>query len=319
MASRAAQITVPIPSRTEIPTFARHESFHPRFGWLKKGYDKAQEDSEVFLREDAALILGVGKNMVRAIRYWCSAFKVTEEISENRLRKSQPSEFGKLLLSENGWDPFLESEGALWLLHWNLLKSPSIATTWQYLFGNVRQTEFTAEELTSQLSEYIQTTYPSATVAESSLKSDIACALRMYAVSKLQSRVTEETIVSPFVNLGLIDSLPDSKHFAFRIGAKQNLHAEIITAACLEYAHQTRPGQRSINMSQLLFDHLSPGQCFKLTESALYSALEHMTTKNSNLILSDTAGIVQLQFTVEPNSLSEKILAKYFETQRGAN
>ena len=62
------------------PIFARHETFHPRFGWLKKGFDKADEDDRVFSRDSAAVVLGVGKNMVKAIRYWCIAFKVVDEI-----------------------------------------------------------------------------------------------------------------------------------------------------------------------------------------------------------------------------------------------
>ena len=45
------------------PIFARHETFHPRFGWLKKGFDAAVEEPEVFLREDAPVQLGVGKNI----------------------------------------------------------------------------------------------------------------------------------------------------------------------------------------------------------------------------------------------------------------
>lgn len=48
-------------SDSAVTAFARHESFHPRFGWLKKGFDKASEDSSVFLRDDSAVILGVGK------------------------------------------------------------------------------------------------------------------------------------------------------------------------------------------------------------------------------------------------------------------
>lgn len=96
------------------PVFARHETFHPRFGWLKKGFDWAQRDSGIFLRDDAPVRLGVGKNMVRSIRYWCSAFKVLED--------DIPSEFGKKLLAEDGWDEFLEDPASLWLLHWNLLK-----------------------------------------------------------------------------------------------------------------------------------------------------------------------------------------------------
>jgi hypothetical protein len=45
------------------PAFARHETFHPRFGWLKKGFDAAVRDQHIFTREEAPVILGVGKNM----------------------------------------------------------------------------------------------------------------------------------------------------------------------------------------------------------------------------------------------------------------
>lgn len=76
------------------PIFARHETFHPRFGWLKKGFDRASHDAEVFLREDAPIRLGVGKNMVRSIRYWCSAFKLLEN--------DQPTDFGTQLLDQAG-------------------------------------------------------------------------------------------------------------------------------------------------------------------------------------------------------------------------
>ena len=70
------------------PVFARHETFHPRFGWLKKGFDKAIENPDVFLSEAAPSILGVGKNMVKAIKYWCIAFKVLEEIKRTRSWKT---------------------------------------------------------------------------------------------------------------------------------------------------------------------------------------------------------------------------------------
>ena len=92
-----------------VQVFARHETFHPRFGWLKKGFDKASQDSGIFLREDAPVLLGVGKNMVRAIRYWCSAFKVLENDS--------PTDFGTKLLGAGGWDEYLEDPASLWLLH----------------------------------------------------------------------------------------------------------------------------------------------------------------------------------------------------------
>ena len=121
--------------------FARHETFHPRYGWLKKGFDAAKHDPGVFLRRDAHVILGVGKNMARAIRYWCHAFKVLDEVSEEGLKKreSHPTGFGELLLDDAGFDPYLEDLGSLWLLHWGLLKDPSSVTAWQYAFLRPRE------------------------------------------------------------------------------------------------------------------------------------------------------------------------------------
>ncbi len=127
-------------------TFARRETFHPRFSWLKKGFDRASVDSEIFLREDAPVRLGVGKNMVRSIWYWCSAFKL--------LQDDQLTEFGQQLLGADGWDPYLEDPASLWLLHWKLFEYPCQATAWNFAFNDFRQVKFTAEDLFYQLCEY---------------------------------------------------------------------------------------------------------------------------------------------------------------------
>src|SRR3954451_10039653 len=108
------------------PAFARHETFHPRYGWLRKAYEAARRGPDEFVREDATTRLGVGKNMVRAIRYWGLAYKGIEEArspGNPRLNTATPSEFGHRLLDERrGWDPYLDEPGSLWLLHWHLLR-----------------------------------------------------------------------------------------------------------------------------------------------------------------------------------------------------
>jgi hypothetical protein len=54
-------------------TFSGHESFQCRYLWLKKGYDFVKKGGS-FNKEDAVVELGVGKNIVGAIRYWMGAF-----------------------------------------------------------------------------------------------------------------------------------------------------------------------------------------------------------------------------------------------------
>lgn len=54
-------------------TFSGHESFCCKSLWLKKGYDAVSAGLD-FNSPDAVARLGVGKNMVSAIRYWMRAF-----------------------------------------------------------------------------------------------------------------------------------------------------------------------------------------------------------------------------------------------------
>jgi hypothetical protein len=51
------------------PTFGGHEKFAFRYGWLKKGIDAAIDDPSIFSHDQALVTLGVGKNMLRSIRY----------------------------------------------------------------------------------------------------------------------------------------------------------------------------------------------------------------------------------------------------------
>lgn len=301
------------------PTFARHESFHPRFGWLKKGFDKSITDPAVFLRDDAVVSLGVGKNMVRAIRYWVLAFKVMEETLDAKNRLLVPTQFGSDLLSDGGWDPYLEDAASLWLLHWSLLQAPSFATTWHFVFNHFRHVDFTSEELLIALTDFISQKFPQTTVAESSLKNDVACFIRMYSSGGETTKLNEETIVCPFVELGLIEQIGNSKRYTFRVGSKHNLPSEIVAALCLHYADATRPGLKSINLSHLLYNENSPGLCFRLTESALCSSLEEIAQLNYKVALSDTAGIVQMQFSSDPLELAREILNDYFSSRGGNN
>lgn len=289
--------------------FARHETFHPRFGWLKKGFARASSDPEVFLRDDATVRLGIGKNMVRSLRYWEFAFKL--------LKDDQPTDFGERLLGNNGWDPYLEDPGSLWLLHWKLLEPPCFATAWDFTFNHFRPVEFTFEDLFYQLCDYRDRQIPR--IADSSLKKDVSCILRMYVEqpSKEQSSkslVSEESLDCPFTQLGLIHTAGDARHYIFRIGYKPTLPAEVIVYACLHHAYRFSSTSRRIPLAKLLYDLKSPGLVFRLTESAICEAIERVARKSKQLGISDAAGKLEFFFEDKPLELAEAILNKYYQT-----
>ncbi len=96
-------------------TFSGHETFACKNLWLKKGYDLIKEGKS-FSDDDALVTLGVGKNMVSAIKFWMKSFGILDE--DNQITK-----IGNLLLDDSGYDPFLEDVNTLWLLHFLLINT----------------------------------------------------------------------------------------------------------------------------------------------------------------------------------------------------
>lgn len=69
--------------------------------------------------------------MVSAIRFWMKAFNVLDS-------KDCITEFGERMFSSNGYDPYLEDEASLWLLHYQLVKT-GYASTYNIVFNQFRK------------------------------------------------------------------------------------------------------------------------------------------------------------------------------------
>src|SRR5258708_6031895 len=83
-----------------------HESFACRYTWLPKAVHGLQKNTKLFVDESRAMVdLGVGKNMVRSIRFWAQAAGI---VTAAKNCEYTLTDFGVALLGERGRDPFLE-------------------------------------------------------------------------------------------------------------------------------------------------------------------------------------------------------------------
>jgi hypothetical protein len=193
------------------------------------------------------------------------------------------------------------------------------ATTWSFVFNEFRPVEFSTEELFQQLSRYRERLcrYRKGRIAprmaESSLKKDISCLLRMYTQQQSRSKtIGEDSLDCPFAELGLIYAASHSQTYAFRMGYKPTLPAAIVLYACLQYANRVLEGQQRVPLGKLLYDADSPGGVFRLTESALDAAIE-VYADGKNLGISDAAGKREFFWRGEPESLANDILNEYYQ------
>lgn len=295
--------------------FARHETFCPRYGWLKKGFDGVLADPLIFDSPDAIERLGVGKNMVRSIRFWCVAFHLIEPDIESGPRRlggpMRVTRFGNALLSDDGWDPFLEDPASLWLLHWQLFSIPLAATTWSLAINLGYMGSFGLKELGQALIERKDSYLTLTRYNNSSVEKDASCFIRMYAPPPGE-RVSDE-IECPFTHLGLLIPSDEKQAFRFNMADKSTIPEEIFLAACFDYAYQTNPGSKALPLSKAAYEFNAPGVVFKLSESDVGYRLERASQKfGEDVRFVELYGNRQLQFERNPEGLYWEALDQYY-------
>jgi hypothetical protein len=299
-----------------VPAFARHETFHPRYSWLRKAYTAAASNPGVFQAVDATVQLGVGKNMVSAMRYWSQAYKVLHEIpnpSRPRLPQLAPTPFGHALFSEAvGWDPYLENVGSLWLLHWKLFAPPCLAPAWWVTFNSFPLLYFSESQLLSHVVELAAAAgWPP--VVESSIKKDVDCVLRMYA-SRAQGRQTPDDLLDcPFRELRLIEPVPgDAKTWRFTVSDAAGPPPLIVAFACLDFISRVVASASSVSIARLATEPGSPGSVFRLSEAGLSSALREAVVSVKGIRLAESIGRQQLLLDGEPETIATEALTRFY-------
>ncbi|VEG45371.1 Uncharacterised protein [Mycolicibacterium flavescens] len=295
--------------------FANHQTFHPRFGWIKKGYDAAARNPNIFNEKTAPVELGVGKNMVEAIRFWALATKVVARRPHpDRPRTSiyTPTRLGRALLDDRvGLDPFIEDGVTLWMLHWHAVSEKTVLPVWRLAFNDFGALEFTEDELLQYCIDEIAATTWSQPM-KSSVQKDIDCLLRMYSRRDTKGRQTVDDLLdSPFRDLGLIRPSQGAKKHSYRMirGPKPTLPAAAVTYACLDYLSRGVEGTQTVSLTRLAADPGSPGRILKVTEQDIAEAIEESEAVVGHLRLVRPAGSRQLAISAPVGDVVFELLA----------
>lgn len=191
-----------------------HEKFHLREGWIAKGLYGVSANPRVFSGSDGTDQLGVGTNMVKSIKYWMLAMGLIKEGQKNG---AELTDLGKMILK---YDPFLEDDPSLWLLHSYIAKNNFRSTVWYLFFNKCQAEEFTKEELYIVLRKELISYAETDSFPESSLKDDIDVLLNMYS-KDIKNDDPEDKNKCPLASLKLIKKegdvyyrqQPDMRHF----------------------------------------------------------------------------------------------------------
>ena len=137
--------------------------------------DKHLETRNVFLNDDSIARFGVGKNMVIAMRHWATSCNV---INEDQKKNITTTELSRLLLSDDGLDPWMENTSSIWSFHWHIA-ARSYKATYIWLFSHFNNNRFDRATITQYLLDLCKST--GWKVAETTIKRDVECLVRAYS------------------------------------------------------------------------------------------------------------------------------------------
>ena len=268
--------------------FRAHDTFFIRKGWLSKGMRCVVAKPDVFVsREENPMdVLGLGANMVKALRYWLQAVGLTTEPSKGK-RVQSLTELGELIYQN---DTYLEELGTLYLLQYKLASQKEEATAWYFFFNEFTMSEFSREDFVDALQKYIRMEDGNNDYAIRSLNDDFTCIVNTYLprYKSNPGRVSpENNIDCPFGELGLVDLLNKRKKtYKKSVPTSETLNPWVLLAVIVDNA-----GTRTeIPLNELLNDPCNIGRIFNLDSITMLDGL-YRIEKLGKIKINRTAGL----------------------------
>lgn len=297
--------------------FSGHETFPCRYAWLPKAFTALAENPLTFADEESAMIdLGVGKNMVRSIRFWVQASGIASVRKEGGYEHTA---FGAAVLGRDGYDPFLEDVRTLWLIHWNLsthTDEPLFA--WDFLLNRWPEPELSRSAAIRAFRREAEK--QERRLSDVTLVQHFDTFLHTYIPTRSRKGdIQEDNLDCPLVELELLQVVGERRVdgsgkreavYAFRRDEKPEITPELFVYCLNDFWHRHRPAEKTLTFRDVAFGHGGPGQIFKLPEWDVRHRLEAIAADSYGMFRY-TESAAQQQVSREGNQIANLLASVY--------
>ncbi len=277
--------------------FSGHQTFALRIAWIPKAIREISSGRDPLTNIDEGIVsLGLGKNMVEALRCWIEAFQIAKKEGSGWLL----SDVGNLVFAPvSGLDPFLEDHSSNWLLHWLIstnTKSPFLA--WECLFNRWQTAEFSTSVVVDAFRKESEKNPKTASIV--TLKQHWEVFLHSYRPPR--GAKGEDHLDSALSVLGLIQEAGERQNtdgkwetlYAFDYGPKTAIPQQLFAYFIHNWWNRAFPSEQTVMLRELIAGDHSPGRILRMTESEILQRVADLartpasffqTTESANLRL----------------------------------
>ena len=250
----------------------KHGSFYLRSGWGTKIIQAVEADNMIFSpanEQEAVDRIGLGRVMIKALRYWADASGLTtEEKVQGGIAERRTDLFD--LLEAN--DRYFQKPGSLLLLHRNIALNEENATAWYWAFNEFDKQAFSKEEFVEGLHYFLAVNEMS--IKKAAVDKEFNCFKNTYLAEKkfdIKTVMDEDTY--PFFGSLHLLRVNEDKKFEkdYLTKAEMPLHILIYAIAKDNPEESSHSGQVSID--KIMEEKRQVGKYFPMRYSKLIDML----------------------------------------------
>ena len=266
--------------------FSGHETFPLRIAWLPKAIQEITSGRDPLTNIDEGIVsLGLGKNMVQALRCWIEVFQIASKEDSGWIL----SPIGELVFSpSSGLDPFLEDHSTNWLLHW-LISTNTHARlfAWECLFNRWPTTEFSTSSVVEAFRK--ESDQNPKAVSSITLKQHWEVFLHSYRAPR--GTRGEDHLDSVLSVLGLIQPVGERQNtagkwetlYAFDTGPKTAIPQQLFAFFIHDWWNRAFPSEQTVALRELAAGDHSPGRILRMAENEIMQRVSDLTRTKSNV------------------------------------
>ncbi len=285
----------------------KHGSFYLRSGWGTKIIQAVEADEMIFSpanEQKAVDKIGLGRVMIKALRYWADASGLTsEEKVQGGIAERRTDLFD--LLEAN--DRYFQKPGSLLLLHRNIALNEENATAWYWAFNEFDKQAFTKEEFVDGLHYFLAVNEMS--IKKAAVEKEFNCFKNTYLTEKkfdIKTVMDEDTY--PFFGLLHLLRINEDKKFEKTYLTKAEMPLYILIYAIATDNPEESGHRGQISIDKIMEEKRQVGRYFPMRYSKLIDML--LEAENKKLLtLNNNFGNRFIEFS---DVQYDKLLNEYY-------